>query len=47
MEKFGVSGVQGIATADDATLRKIRFQLPQILEELRKPDVLLGIFGEK
>ena len=46
-EKFGVNGAQGIATADDATLRKIRFQLPQILEEFRRPDVLLGILGDK
>lgn len=46
-EKFGVNGAQGVAQADEGTLRKMRFQLPQILEEFRRPEVLLGILGDK
>ena len=46
-EKFSVDGTQGIATTDDGVLRKMRFQLPQILEEFRRPEVILGILGEQ
>lgn len=46
-EKFGVNGAQGVAQADEGTLRKMRFQLPQILEEFRRPEVLVGILGDK
>ena len=46
-EKFGVGGMQGIAQVDEGTLRKMRFQLPQILEEFRRPEVVLGILSDK
>ena len=46
-EKFGVNGAQGVAQADEGTLRKMRFQLPQILEEFRRPEVVVGILGDK
>lgn len=46
-EKFSVDSAQGISKAPDAVLRKMRFQLPQILEEFRRPEVILGILGEK
>ena len=46
-EKFGINGIQEIENADEATLRKIEFQLPQILEEFRRPEVLVSIIGDE
>lgn len=46
-EKFGVDGVSEIDSASDATLQRVYFYLPQIFEEFRRPEVILGILESK
>lgn len=45
-ERFGIAGLAGLASAEETQLRKLHFSLPQILEEFRRADILLGILGE-
>ena len=45
--RFGVGGIDEIDQLNEQDLRKIAFCLPQILEEFRKPEIILGILGEK
>ena len=46
-EKFDVDGISEIDSASDATLQRIYFYLPQIFEEFRRPEVILGILESK
>ena len=44
---FQIHGLTGLESAELATLRKLRFCLPQITEEFRRPEVVMGILGEE
>lgn len=43
---FKIDGLAGLDTAELANLRRLRFCLPQIAEEFRRPEVVMGILGE-
>ena len=45
-ELFAIQGVSGLGESPEAQLRKLHFSLPQILDEFRKPEIVLGILGE-
>ena len=45
LERFQIHGLAGLASAEVSQLRKLHFSLPQIVEEFRRPDILLGILG--
>jgi len=45
-ERFGIHGLAGLSSADVPQLQKLHFSLPQIVEEFRRPEILLGILGE-
>jgi len=45
-ELFQIKGLAGLDTAELARLHKLRFSLPGLLEEFRRPDIVLGILGE-
>lgn len=44
---FKIEGFAGLDTAELANLQKLRFCLPQIVEEFRRPEVVMGILGEE
>jgi len=46
-EKFEMNGIGEIDSASDATLQKMHFYLPQIFEEFRRPEIILGILESK
>ncbi len=46
LERFQIHGLAGLASAEVSQLQKLHFSLPQIVEEFRRPDILLGILGE-
>jgi len=46
-DKFDVDGIEKIGEADLKTLKKMHFYLPQLMEEFRKPEIILGIIGEE
>lgn len=46
-EKFGVAGASEIDSASDETLQKMHFYLPQVFEEFRRPEIILGILESK
>lgn len=43
---FDIKGIDGLSDAKDTQLRKLHFSLPQILEEFRRPDIVLGILSK-
>ncbi len=45
-ELFMIEGLAGLDVAELANLRKLRFCLPQIAEEFRRPEVVMGVLGE-
>jgi hypothetical protein len=44
---FKIDGLAGLDTAELANLQRLRFCLPQIVEEFRRPEVVMGILGEE
>jgi hypothetical protein len=44
---FHIQGFAGLDTAELASLQKLHFCLPQLVEEFRRPDVVMGILGEE
>ncbi|HEY4474018.1 MAG TPA: DEAD/DEAH box helicase family protein [Candidatus Paceibacterota bacterium] len=46
-EKFEMNGISEIDSASDATLQRMHFYLPQIFEEFRRPEIILGILESK
>lgn len=45
--RFQIKGLDGLAQATDDQLHKLHFALPQILDEFRKPESVLGILESK
>ncbi len=45
-ELFLIEGLAGLETADLTKLRKLRFCVPQLLEEFRRPEIVMGMVGE-
>jgi hypothetical protein len=44
---FKINGLAGLDTAELANLQKLRFCLPQIVEEFRRPEIVMAILGEE
>lgn len=42
-QRFGIRCSGGLDQADEAALRKLHFHWPQIADEFRKPEIVLGI----
>ena len=45
-QKFGIPSIQAIQQAEISDIRKLHFCLPQIFDELRRPEIILGILKE-
>lgn len=45
-ELFQVKGLAGLDTAELPHLQKLRFSMPRLLEEFRRPEIIMGILGE-
>lgn len=46
-ELFAINGLNGLGSATDGQLYKLHFSLTQILDEFRKPEIVLGILGQE
>lgn len=44
---FQIKGLAGLETAELSSLQKLCFCLPQLVEEFRRPEIVLGILGEE
>ena len=45
-ELFQIKGLAGLETAELSQIHKLRFCMPGILDEFRRPEIVLGILGE-
>ena len=45
-DQFKIKGITGLESAGIKNLQRLRFCMPQIAEEFRRPDVVMGILGE-
>lgn len=46
IQRFEIAGLAGLETAEVARLQKLRFCLPQLVEEFGRPEIVMGIIGE-
>ena len=45
-DRFQIHGLAGLDAAELASLRKLRFCMPTLVDEFRRPEVVMGILGE-
>jgi hypothetical protein len=43
---FQIKGLAGLEAAQLPSLQKFRFCMPQLVDEFRRPEVVMGILGE-